>query len=140
MGRRDYTPEAAELFSAFAKRHDLIYVDDKTQAVELFWSFPIQSKLSRPISIYLQNYDELSFSVGHFWTDEFPFPDVKDKFVQMIDAWVEGRARVTRKQRFLNLFSVSTLEIYNGTEWQVRYQSGGGSWTSKEVIIQNQPT
>ena len=59
---QDYTPQATTLFSRFAERHGLAYqaVD---APVEILWEFPEQVGLSLPMTLGLQNNDELNFGV-----------------------------------------------------------------------------
>jgi hypothetical protein len=45
----------------------------------------------------LQNNDELNFGVSGFWSYFFPFPKVAVKFEEILDAWIEGRARIARR-------------------------------------------
>ena len=134
--RKHYIPEATALFKAFSERHGLTYTQEEAP-VEVLWKFPVQSKLSLPITLCLQNNDELNFGVGDFWSWQFPFPNVANEFTRIIDAWVECRARIIRKQRFINLLSATTLEIKNGDTWTAVYKAGGGWWTRKEKVIQN---
>jgi len=133
---KHYISEATELFSSFAKRHGLAY-EEKKAPVELLWEFPVQSKLTLPIILCLQNTDELSFGVEDFWSYFFPFPKVANEFTRAIDAWVEGRARIIRNQRVINLLSSSVLETTNGTSWTAVYTHIGGKWIRPEKTIQN---
>jgi len=67
MDRRDYTAEAEALFQRFAERHKLAYEVDTGVPMEVCWTFPEQAKLSLPITLGLQNYDELNFGASDFW-------------------------------------------------------------------------
>jgi len=134
-----YVAEATALFKAFAERHDLTFVK-KEAPVELLWEFPVQTKLSLPVTLGLQNNDELNFGVDHFWSYFFPFPKSAAKFTQIIDAWVEGRARLVRKQRFMNWLSLTKLELKKGDTWMTVYRAYGERWTQSEMTIQNRVT
>jgi len=120
MSRRDYTTEAEAMFKSFAERHGLGYVADAAAPVELLWTFPEQPKLSMPITLGLQNSDELNFGASDFWSYFFPFDDVADRFEVIIDAWVAGEARIAvtgRRSRF--------LQVRKGEQWETVYGAGG---------------
>jgi hypothetical protein len=140
MGRtvaKHYIREATALFAGFAQRHGLTYIEERDAPIEVLWRFPVQTKLSHKIALGLQNNDELNLGVCEFWSFLFPFPKVSGDFAQMIDAWVEGRARIVRRQRFLRPLSTSRFEIHDGKEWRVAYRQYGGGWSRPESIIQN---
>jgi hypothetical protein len=132
---QDYSPQATALFSHFAERHGLAYkaVD---APVEILWEFPEQVGLSLPITLGLQNNDELNFGVPGFWSYFFPFPKVATKFEQVIDAWVEGRARITRR----GLTSRLQVPTNDGT-WSTVYTAKGHlDWDHPGDFIQNRAT
>ena len=89
-----FTADAEELFSRFAGRHQLSYRVVTDAPIEVCWRFPEQSALRLPITLALQNIDELNFGVGNFWSYFFPYPRVSANFEATLDAWVEGRARI----------------------------------------------
>ena len=129
---QDYTPQATTLFSRFAERHGLAYqaVD---APVEILWEFPEQVGLSLPMTLGLQNNDELYFGVPGFWSYFFPFPKVASEFEQVLDAWVEGRARIARR----GLTSRLQVPIGNGT-WSTVYTARGHlTWDHPSEFIQN---
>lgn len=72
MERTDYTTQAKALFGRFAERHGLSYAISPDAPVEVLWTFPEQPKLSMPITLGLQNLDELNFGVSDFWSYFFP--------------------------------------------------------------------
>ena len=112
----DCTRPAQAIFADFAARHDLAFTAAVGTPMELLWDFPEQPGLAHPITLCLSNGDELSFGVGDFWSYFFPFADVKDLFEAVLDAWMEGRARIAvyrgRKR---------TLEMREGEGWRVAY-------------------
>ena len=65
---RDYTQEAEALFARVAERHSLRFEIDASAPVEVLWRFPKQEQLSLPITLALQNNDELNFGVAKFWS------------------------------------------------------------------------
>jgi len=69
----DYSEEAAALFARFAERHRLIYSVEPDAPIEVLWEFPEQQGLSFPVTLGLQNGDELNFGVADFWSSFFPF-------------------------------------------------------------------
>ena len=68
----DFTGQAEALFTRFAERHGLTYDSDHSAPVEVLWSFPTQDALILPITLCLQNGDELNFGVADFWCYLFP--------------------------------------------------------------------
>jgi hypothetical protein len=114
--RRDYTTEATALFLGFVKRHGLSYqVADAP--VEVLWRLPAQDGLAIPIALGLQNNDELNFGVLDFWSYFFPFPTVSAKFEAILDAWVEGRARIECS----SILSRRRLQVLVDHEWTTIY-------------------
>lgn len=135
---RDYTPEATALFSAFAARHGLTYTVETDVPVEVMWTFPVQAKLSLPLTLGLQNCDELNFGVADFWSYFFPFETVVAEFERVLDAWVEGNARVLvtgRRGRVLQVLDDGRWsDVYHANRlWLWRFKG-----TPKQ-IVQNVP-
>lgn len=120
MKRRDYTAEAEALFGRFAGRHGLTYGVDSDVPIEVCWTFPEQPKLSMPLTLGLQNCDELNFGVSDFWSYFFPFEDVAEEFERAIDAWVSGEARIAVERG-----SGRTLQLRDGEEWKTVYGANG---------------
>lgn len=118
MGNADCTAKAERLFREFAKRHDLRFESDLEVPMELCWTFPVQPGLSMPITLGLQNLDELNFGVGEFWSYFFPFDDVAPRFEGFIDAWIEGDARVAMTGR-----SSGWLQVRDGVSWKTVYSA-----------------
>ena len=80
-----YANEATELFGRVARRHELDHLEIGAP-VEVQWKFPLQRGLSLPLTLCLQNNDELNFSVPGFWSYFFPFPKVAEEFESFLDA------------------------------------------------------
>ncbi len=120
MRRKDYTAEAEALFSRFAERHGLAYQVDTDVPMEVCWTFPEQPKLFKPVTLGLQNHDELNFGVLDFWSYFFPFDDVAVQFEKAIDAWVTGDARIAvgRGKR-------RKLQLREGDKWSTIYGANG---------------
>ena len=112
----DYTEEAVALFARFVERHGLLYEVDESAPVEVLWNFPVQEKLTLPITLGLQNGDELNFGVSDFWSYFFPFPKVVARFEQAIDAWLVGDARVAVTGPWGRV-----LQIWQDDQWQFVY-------------------
>jgi hypothetical protein len=91
----DYSEEATALFYQFAERHRLTYSVQPDAPIEVLWQFPAQDGLSLPITLGLQNGDELNFGVAEFWSF-FPFEGSASTFETALDAWVAGDARIVR--------------------------------------------
>jgi len=88
--------------------------------MEVCWTFPEQAKLSLPLTLGLQNCDELNFGVSDFWSYFFPFEAVADKFERILDAWVVGDARVATTGLRSRL-----LQVREGNRWRTVYGAGG---------------
>ena len=130
----DYTQEARTLFAGFAQRHGLIYDADKTAPVEVCWRFPTQAKLSPPLTLALQNGDELNFGVGGFWSYFFPFPEVAAEFQHILDAWIAGEARVLTTSPWGR-----SRQLREDGRWQTVYRAGQliPSWRPRPKTVQN---
>ena len=120
MDRQDYTAEAEALFRRFAERHGLTYAVEADVPMEVCWTFPEQAKLSLPLTLGLQNCDELNFGVSDFWSCFFPFISVAEKFENILDAWVAGEARVAIMRGQGRL-----LQVREGDHWKAVYGANG---------------
>lgn len=137
MERRDYTAEAEALFQRFAERHGLTYDVETGVPMEVCWTFPEQQKLSMPLTLGLQNCDELNFGVSDFWSYFFPFERVADEFERVLDAWVAGDARVAHTG-----FRSRLLQVRDGARWKTVYGANGClfpfRWTPFRFVM-NEP-
>jgi hypothetical protein len=120
MARRDYTAEAEALFGRFAERHGLTYDVETGVPMEVCWTFPVQPKLSMPLTLGLQNCDELNFGVSDFWSYFFPFQNVANEFERILDAWVAGEARVA-----ITGVRSRLLQVREGARWKTVYGANG---------------
>jgi hypothetical protein len=109
---RDHSAEAEALFRRFADRHGLIFEAESDVPMEVCWTFPEQPSLSMPLTLGLQNGDELNFGVSDFWSCFFPFEDAAERFERLLDAWVAGNARVALTGRRTRL-----LQMREGERW-----------------------
>lgn len=137
MGQRDYTAEAEALFLRFAERHGLAYQVETGVPMEVCWTFPMQDKLSLPITLGLQNSDELNFGVSDFWSYFFPFESVAERFERILDAWVAGDARVAIMRG-----SGRLLQVREGDDWKAAYGANGCIFPFRRWprgFVQNQP-
>lgn len=117
---KDFTEEAEELFRRFADRHGFHYEIERDVPMEVCWIFPAQDGLSLPITLGLQNSDELNFGVSDFWSYFFPLTDVADQFESIINAWVSGDARVA-----VTGIRSRLLQIRDGDKWKSVYGADG---------------
>jgi hypothetical protein len=131
-----YTEEATALFSRFARRHGLDHLEADAP-VEVMWEFPTQKRLSLPLTLGLQNNDELNFGVPGVWSSFFPFPRIVEEFESYLDAWLIGQARIVRRRRFAPIVSSSILEVRKDGEWKTVYRHFGGDWPHAAEVIQN---
>ena len=132
----DYTPEAEALFERFASKHGLIYEVETGVPMEVCWTFPPQPKLSMPLTLGLQNYDELNFGVWDFWSYFFPFEQVSEKFERVLDAWVAGDARVLVLRGRARLLQVRECE-----NWKTVYRADGIFFLSRRfprAVVNNE--
>lgn len=137
MERRDYTAEAEVLFQRFADRHELSYEVETGVPVEVCWTFPEQPRLSLPLTLGLQNRDELNFGVSDSWSYFFPFEAVADEFERILDAWVAGNARVAIMRGRGRL-----LQVREGDHWKTVYGANGCLFPflrSPRGFVQNRP-
>lgn len=118
MPSPNHTCKAAELFSSLASRHGLNYEIEVESPIDLLWTFPKQAKLSLPLTLGLQNGDELNFGVSDFWSYFFPFGDVTEHFESIVDAWIEGSARVA-----VVGWGGRILQVRDGEGWETVYRA-----------------
>ena len=125
MPNPDYTCKATELFLSLASRHGLSYESEAESPIDLLWTFPKQAKLSLPFSLGLQNGDELNFGVSDFWSYFFPFCDVAEHFESIVDAWIEGSARVAAVGSRGRILQVRDSEgwdtVYRANIWPFQF-------------------
>jgi hypothetical protein len=136
MDERDiHTQDAEALFQRFANRHGLTYTVE-TEPMEVCWTFPQQPKLSLPVTLGLQNSDELNFGVSDFWSYFFPFEKVADKFERILDAWVRGDARVAIVGPIARI-----LQVRDGGRWRAVYHANRflPIWRPAFRTIRNDP-
>jgi hypothetical protein len=115
---RDCTIEATALFTRFIERHGFTHDVDTNAPVEVMWHIPAQKGLSLPLTLGLQNWDELNLGVEKFWSYFFPFDDVAQRFEQILDKWVAGDARVGITGRRGRI-----LQVRDGGEWETVYKA-----------------
>ena len=116
----DCTKEAEALFRRFAERHSLTYQIETGAPIEVWWTFPKQKKLSLPITLALQNGDELNFGVSDFWSYFFSFETCCDRFEVILNAWVAGDARIAIMRG-----SGRLLQMREGNHWKAVYGANG---------------
>lgn len=135
MKDKDYTPEAEALFGRLAERYELEFVVERGVPMEVLWTFPVQPHLSRPITLGLQNLDELNFGVGDLWTYFFPFPDHAERFEQIVGSWIEGNGRVA-----VTGSKSCNLQLLEGAVWKTVYSQNGCIcffWMSPKRYLMN---
>lgn len=114
----DYSEEATVLFARFAERHRFAYNVESDAPIEVLWQFPAQDGLSRPITLGLQNCDELNFGVADFWSYFFPFEMIASTFESMLDAWVAGNARIV-----IVPLGGRALQLMDNGRWKTVYRA-----------------
>lgn len=114
----DYSEEATALFARFAERHRLVYSVAPDAPIEVLWEFPEQHGLSPPITLGLQNGDELNFGVANFWSYFFPFEESVLNFERALDAWVLGNARIVHVA-----LGGRALQLLDGDRWITVYRA-----------------
>ncbi|CAA9255089.1 MAG: hypothetical protein AVDCRST_MAG93-1929 [uncultured Chloroflexia bacterium] len=113
-----YIEQATLLFARFAEKHRLEYEVETDAPIEVLWNFPAQDRLSMPVTLGLQNGDELNFGVADFWSMFFPFEDVVPLFERILDAWVAGEARIV-----LVRLGGRALQLREDGEWRTVYRA-----------------
>lgn len=73
-----------------------------------------------PITLGLQNEDEMNFGVSDFWSYFFPFEDVVEDFERILDAWMRGEARVAKTG-----WRSRMLQVRKGERWETVYGANG---------------
>jgi hypothetical protein len=103
----------------------------------VLWTFPAQNRLYHPLTLGLQNLDELNFGVSDFWSYFFPFDRAIAEFERLLDAWVSGQARILVTGR-----RGRVLQRLDGDEWTTVYQAGRilPFRGVPKIVIQNEPT
>lgn len=114
----DYSEEATALFACFAARHQLVYNVEPDAPIEVLWEFPEQHGLSLPITLGLQNGDELNFGVADFWSNFFPFGKSAAAFERALDAWVVGEARIVHVA-----LGGRALQLLDSGQWTTIYRA-----------------
>jgi len=130
MTRKDFTTEAEALFDRFARKHELAYKVEPDVPMEVCWTFQRQAKLSMPVTLGLQNNDELNFGVSDFWSYFFPFPDVAKQFEEILNAWVTGEARIAVEQG-----RGRKLQLREGGKWTTVYGANGCLLPIKRKVL-----
>lgn len=133
--RNDYSVEAEQLFLHFAQAYELEHRPIKAP-VEMLWEFPIQSRLHIPITVGLQNGDELNFGIPGFWSYFFPFSSVCTQFESLLHAWIAGTARIVNRGKL----KARRLEVLEYGNWKNIYSAWpGGTWPYSSSIVRNEP-
>ncbi len=126
------------MFARFAAKHGLIH-EVLEAPVEVLWGFPIQPKLRHRIVLGLQNNDELNFGVGDFWSYFFPYTEKHAEFENLIDKWVEGKARVIPKPGLIT--RTLELQVLGDGVWRTAYGALSLSWRKPSTdILTNRDT
>ena len=129
-----YIEEAEALFGRFAERHRLTYEATISGPIEVLWTFPTQERLTLPVTLGLQNGDELNFGVSDFWSFFFPYEEVESLFEHILDAWVLGQARVAVTGRWGRV-----LQVQEEHCWKSVYRSNRilPFWGTPKRTIEN---
>lgn len=136
MSECDYTNEATKLFTRFAERHDLCYDMDTEAPIELLWTFPVQEGLTFPITLGLQNGDEINFGVSDFWSYFFPFEDTAQQVERVLDAWMIGEARIAITGPWGRV-----LQLWDHGRWTTVYRANRylPLWRKPKRTLENMP-
>lgn len=138
MAPIDFTRQAEALFERFADRHGLSHVVQTDLPVDVCWIFSEQPKLSLPVTLGLQNGDVLNFAVSDFSFGFFPFSGVAERFETILDAWVEGNARIAVSGK-----RGAMLQLRGRGGWQTVYRANTGFFplrSKPRAFISNLPT
>lgn len=114
----DYSDEATALFTRFAETHGISFRVEPDAPIEVLWEFPTQDGLSLPVTLGLQNGDELNFGVAEFWSSFFPFEKSASYFEHVLDAWVIGEARIA-----VVPLGGRALQLLDNGRWKTVYRA-----------------
>ena len=81
------------MFRRIAERCDLSLVRDDDEDAPLF-TLTTKDGAGDPVTLGLQNTDELTFSVGEFWASFFPYETVQGLFEKAVLGWFGGQTRL----------------------------------------------
>ena len=98
------------------------------------WNVPRQNGLSLPLTVGLQNNDEINLGIEEFWSYFFPYDGVAEQFEKVLDKWVSGDARLLAVG-----WRGRVLQIREGNSWKTVYRMGWFFGRKVKAIIQNKP-
>ena len=115
--RRDFCEEARALFLSIAADAQLSGTFSNEAPVDVLFKLPRQKGLSLPISLMLQNLDELHFAGTDWQFCWFPFRDVDSDFREAVTGFLKGQYRVKEYWRG-NRFRGGKLQGPSDSGWQ----------------------
>jgi len=104
---------------------------------------PAQPGLDFPISLTLQNRDEVHLSAGHFWVEWFPLgrPEVFEQISAAVVGLISGDYRIVESYVFGRAVRASLERPGASGVWETvaTWSNLGGviPWTSRRNVIQN---
>ena len=99
----------------------IVEVSKQHPHVEAFAEIPVQAGVGFPISINLQNRDELHLNAGrHFWVEWFPsrHDDVYERFLESVIGVLSGRYRIVEKYALGRPVKAVLERPAEGGKWQ----------------------
>jgi hypothetical protein len=93
--------------------------------------FPAQPGLRQKVILGLQNGDELNFGVDQFWSAMFPYPEKFMEFNRILDAWMEGDARILIYRWCRGM----ELQLRSDERWQTVYRANGYPFRGRVIRI-----
>ena len=134
--------EAEAMFKAIATRQGLRLIAVDNPHVELEMQVPGEAE-ALPVTLGLQNGDELNFGVGPFWSSFFPFASVRGVFEKAAEGRFTGQTRLVEHWRGRRLVRIDMqVRLKDGT-WQRIYRQYctilAPFWTTRQVVVSRVP-
>ena len=119
----DRLAEAEAMFVAIAERRGVAITRVDNPHVDLEIRIDGDEGLAvLPVTLGLQNSDELTFGVGEFWASFFPFDAVKGLFEKAVEGWFTGQTRFVYFWRGGRLVRIDMQVRLKDGSWQKVYR------------------
>ena len=102
------------MFRDIAERFNLSIEKADNAPIELLMEMPKQQGLDFPITLGLQNGDELNIGVNAFWSYFFPFEEKKALVEQSISDLIRGKMWIEHHHQFGRITKSQLVSGVNG--------------------------
>lgn len=120
MANHDTESIARGVFTEIGRRFpNLNMVENRNDPVEISITMAVRPGLSQKVWLCLQNYDELGFSVGHFYNEWFPCTksDRVEKYLDAVTGFLSGKYRILEHYRGTKCYRAQ-LQKPEGDHWR----------------------